>query len=65
MFLETDRTLIDADSVAKFAVVTPRTVRKWVAQGKIPVIRISRRCVRFDKRAVAAAIAKFTVKEAA
>jgi hypothetical protein len=62
---ETEETLTDTKGVAKLAVVLQRTVQNWVAQKKIPVIRISPRCVRFDKRAVAAAIAKFIVKEGA
>ena len=62
--LEVDA-LIDTESVARLAVVSPRTVQNWVAQKKIPVIRISPRCVRYNKRAVASALAKFTVKEAA
>jgi len=62
---ETDETLTDTKGVAKLAVVSWRTVQNWVAQKKIPVIRISPRCVRFDQRAVAAAMAKFIVKEGA
>jgi predicted site-specific integrase-resolvase len=61
--LEVDA-LIDTEGVARLAVVSPRTVQNWVAQKKIPVIRISSRCVRYNKQAVAAALAKFTVKEA-
>jgi predicted site-specific integrase-resolvase len=56
--------LIDTEGVAKLAVVSPRTIQNWVAQKKIPVIRISSRCVRYNKQAVTAALAKFTVKEA-
>ena len=63
--LETDETLTDTHGVARLAVVSPRTVQNWVAQKKIPVIRISPRCVRFNKRAVTEALAKFTVKEVA
>jgi len=65
--LETDEneTFIDTKGVAKLGRVSPRTVQNWCAQKKIPVIRISPRCVRFNKRAVTAAIEKFTVKEVA
>jgi hypothetical protein len=61
--LEVDA-LIDTEGVARLAVVSPRTVQNWVAQKKIPVIRISPRCVRYNKRAIAAALAKFTVEAA-
>jgi predicted site-specific integrase-resolvase len=63
--LETEETLIDTKGVARLAVVSPRTVQKWVAQRKIPVIRISPGCVRFSKRAVVAALAKLTIEEVA
>ena len=63
--LETEETLIDTKGVARLAAVTPRTVQTWVSERKIPVIRISLGCVRFSKRAVMAALAKFTVEEVA
>lgn len=62
---ETDEGFTDTEGVAKLAYVCPRTVQNWVAEKKIPVIRISPRCVRFNKRAVLQALQKFTVKEVA
>jgi len=62
---ETDDGLTDTKGVAKLAFVCPRTVQNWVAERKIPFIKLSPRCLRFDKRAVLRAIQKFTVKEVA
>ena len=56
---ETDETLTDTEGVAKLAVVSPRTVQNWVAQKKLPVIRISPRCVRFNKPDVMRALERF------
>jgi len=57
--------LTDTKGIAQFASVSSRTIQNWVDQKKIPVIRLSPRCVRFSRRAVARAIDRFTVKEAA
>lgn len=45
--------------------VSKRTVNNWLAQKKIPCIRISARCVRYYWPDVQRALAKFTVKEVA
>jgi len=61
---ETDQ-FIDTEGVAQLAVVSPRTVQNWIAQKKIPVVRLSKRCVRFNRADVVRALNKFTVKEVA
>ena len=55
--------LIDLRSIARENEVTPRTIQRWVEQRKIPVIRVSRRYVRFNRKAVRAALERFTVRE--
>jgi excisionase family DNA binding protein len=55
--------LLTKDEVAKRLRLKRRGVEGLVAQRKIPVIRISHRCVRFDWQKVSAAIARFEVRE--
>jgi excisionase family DNA binding protein len=39
--------------------VTPTTIRRWVSAGRIPHVRLSPRCIRFDKdAAIRALVAK-------
>jgi hypothetical protein len=40
-----------------------RTVDRWVAEKRIPVLRFSKRCVRFDGVECDAALRRFTVDE--
>jgi len=49
--------------VAKAASVSPRTVEIWMLEKRIPYIRLSPRCVRFDLPSVLAALKKFTIRE--
>ncbi len=51
------------DDVANRLRITRRGVECLVASGRIPVIRLSHRCVRFDWKRVEAAIARFEVVE--
>jgi excisionase family DNA binding protein len=48
--------LMTYGEIAAFLNVTPRTVRAWVNKKAIPVIRISRRAVRFDPERVRLAL---------
>jgi excisionase family DNA binding protein len=34
--------LLDVESVAKLFKVSPATIRHWIAEGKLPVIRVGR-----------------------
>jgi len=38
---------VSSDQLAEHLGVTPATVRRWVANGRVPFIRVSRRTVRF------------------
>jgi len=56
--------LVTKRVVARKACVSPRCVDNWIAQRKIPAIRISRRCIRFSLPAVMRALERFEIKEA-
>ena len=57
-----DENLIDLNGVARALGVSKRFVQSLVARKAIPVIRLGRRCVRFDLTAVLAAVKKFRSK---
>jgi len=40
--------LVKIDEAAEFLCVSPRTIVRLVAAGKIPAVKISARCIRFD-----------------
>lgn len=48
--------LVNADTVAARYGVSGRYILQLAAQGKIPSLRLGRKCVRFDPDAVAAAL---------
>ena len=56
--------LLKRPQLAKAINVSPRSVDNLVARHMIPCVRISRRCVRFDLRAVLRALSKFEIREA-
>ena len=43
--------------------VSPRTIDNWMAQRRIPFIRISARLIRFDLNRVKNALARYEIKE--
>lgn len=55
--------LTDLLGVARKLGVSKRFVQDLVKTKKIPVIRLGRRCVRFDPDAVITAVKRFEVKE--
>jgi hypothetical protein len=57
------RELVNKDQLAKILGLTRRGVECLVAKRKIPVLRISRRCVRFRVRSVLTALNRFEQKE--
>lgn len=59
----TRNALLTKDEIADLLNLTRRGVECLVAQRKIPVIRISHRCVRFDWEKVCAALGRFEIKE--
>jgi excisionase family DNA binding protein len=55
--------LIDKVGLAKFLLVSPRTVEDYVQQKKIPYIRLGWRTVRFRIADVKKALDRWSVKE--
>jgi hypothetical protein len=55
--------LVDKRVVARATSASVRSVDNWIAERKIPVVRITKRCVRFHLPSVLAALRKFEVKE--
>lgn len=49
--------LVTAGEVAEILGVTVGTVRRWARAGRIPIIRLSPRVLRFDPEAVLSALA--------
>ena len=49
-----DSKLVNSAEVAKLLGVSPQVVLKWAKQGKIPVIRLNKRVLRFDLAAIQA-----------
>jgi predicted DNA-binding transcriptional regulator AlpA len=56
------RLLMKKDVASLFG-VTVKAVDKWVSERKIPFIRISRKCIRFDENVIEAFLAKRTIKD--
>ena len=50
-------------TVASAASVSTRCVENWMKQKRIPFVKLSARCVRFDLKSVLAALRKFEIKE--
>jgi excisionase family DNA binding protein len=44
--------------------VSPRTIDNWMAQKRIPFLRLSARLIKFNLERVKAALARYEVKEA-
>jgi excisionase family DNA binding protein len=61
--LDRSEQLTDLKGVAKRLGVSKRFVQSLVKAKAIPVIRLGRRCVRFDTDAVITAMKRFEVKE--
>jgi hypothetical protein len=53
--------LVTSDDLAKRYNVSRRTIQVWVQRGLLPVIAISKRCLRFDIRKCDKALAKYEV----
>jgi excisionase family DNA binding protein len=43
--------------------VSPRTIENWMAQKRIPFIRLSARLIKFNPERVKAALARYEIKE--
>ena len=57
------RHLVSKQELAIAFGVSPRTIDNWMAQRRIPFIRISPRLIRFDLNRVKAALARYEIKE--
>ena len=62
-FLIESERLADLKMVARRLGVSPRFVQTLVRRKQIPVIRLGRRCTRFDLDEVLTAVRKFQVEE--
>lgn len=51
-----NRRLVTVRELADRIFVTPRSIQNWYRAGRIPHIRISPRCIRFDADEVEAAL---------
>ena len=56
--------LVNKRTLARAVSASTRSIDNWIREHKIPVVRISKRCVRFHLPSVLAALRKFEVKEA-
>ena len=61
--LDESERLADLKMVARRLGVSPRYVQTLVRRGLIPVIRLGRRCTRFDLEAVLTAVRKLEIQE--
>jgi excisionase family DNA binding protein len=53
--------LLDKRGVAALLSLSPRTISAMLARGELPHVRLSKRCIRFPKKAVLDAMAQRTV----
>jgi excisionase family DNA binding protein len=51
-------------TLARVLSVSTRTIDTWMRSKRIPFLRLSPRCIRFNRRAVLRALAAYTVREA-
>jgi predicted site-specific integrase-resolvase len=58
-----DDDIVTSKTIADDYCVDVETVYRWIRQGIIPVFRINTRCLRFSRREVGQAIARYRVKE--
>ncbi len=49
---------LTTEELAEHLTVTPRTIQNWRDSGKVPFIRITARCFRYDLDQVERALAK-------
>ena len=53
--------LLDKRGVAALLSLSPRTISAMLARGELPHVRLSKRCVRFPRRAVLDAMTRRTI----
>ena len=59
----TPKRLLSKKEIAEILGVSPRTIEAWLAQRRIPQLRLSPRLTRFDLPKVLAALARYEVRE--
>jgi hypothetical protein len=59
----TSRQLVKKHEMAAIAGVSPRTLDTWIRERKVPLLKLSRRCHRFDPVAVMKALRRYEVRE--
>lgn len=57
MIVDRQRELISVREGARRLGIEPRTLRGWLAAGRLPAVRLSARCVRIDPDDLAALVA--------
>jgi excisionase family DNA binding protein len=57
------RQLLSKRELAPVLGVSVRTIDNWIAQRRIPYVRLSARLIRFDLERVKGALARYEVKE--
>jgi len=57
------RHFLSKQELASVVGVSPRTIHNWMAQKRIPFIRLSARLIKFNLERVKAALARYEVKE--
>ena len=50
--LKEPKEIMRIDEAADFLATSPGTLYHWVSEGRVPVIRISKRCIRFRRSAL-------------
>jgi excisionase family DNA binding protein len=57
------RQFLSKQELALVIGVSPRTIDNWIAQKRIPFIRLSARLIKFNLERVKAALARYEIKE--
>ena len=57
------RHFLSKQELARVVGVSPRTIDNWMAQKRIPFIRLSARLIKFNLERVKAALARYEIKE--
>jgi excisionase family DNA binding protein len=57
------RPFVSKQELALLVGVSPRTIDNWIAQKRIPFIKLSARLIKFNLERVKAALARYEIKE--
>lgn len=56
--VDPDRLLLNAEEISQVLGIGRSTIYNWTKTGRIPSVRLSERCTRYNRDAVVAALAK-------